>query len=156
MFRVTIQHTADRSVIKLAGAINHTSADDFARAFEDLRPSVELDLHEVTSISSYGVGLLIRHLSPASKHHKIEFARCSETMVDQFQMLQFRAYGRITSFRARYACPQCQRTDSVLLEVDKLAVDKRSRQVSAPVYPCVCGGRLEVDDSLEFVVEHTQ
>ena len=61
-----------------------------------------------------------------------EFARCSETMIDQFQMLQFRAYGRITSFRARYACPQCERTDSVLLEVDLLTVDRKARTVVAP------------------------
>lgn len=154
MFRVSIRHTDDRTEIELVGTINHASADEFAHAFVELRPNVVLDLHGVTSISSYGVGLLIRHLSPASKHHKIEFARCSETMVDQFQMLQFRAYGRITSFQARYLCPSCQRTDSALLEVDKLVVEKPTRTVTAPSYACVCGGRLEVDDSLEFVVEH--
>jgi anti-anti-sigma factor len=154
MLRVKISQTAGRTELRFAGMIDHTSADEFARVFAELQPTIVLDLHDVTSISSYGVGLLIRYLSPASKHHKIEFARCSETMIDQFQMLQFRAYGRITSFRARYACPRCARTDSMLLEVDLLTVDRTARTVDAPSYPCACGDRFVVDDSLEFVIEH--
>ena len=105
-------------------------------------------------ISSYGVGLLIRQLSAISREHKVEFAQCSETMVDQFQMLQFSNYGRITSFQARYACPRCDRQDLKMLDVATLKVDKRTHTVLSPEFPCACGGKLVVDDSLEFVIDH--
>ncbi|MBA3501524.1 MAG: STAS domain-containing protein [Myxococcota bacterium] len=155
MLEVTITHTADRTEIRLVGSIDHNSAQQFGKAFEgELRPTVSLNLKDVRSISSYGVGLLLRHLSAISRQRKVEFAQCSETMVDQFQMLQFGHYGRITSFRARYACPRCERTDEVMLDVAKLSVDRASRVVKSPDFPCACGGKLVVDDSLEFVIDH--
>ena len=149
-----VNHSGDRTEIRLGGIIDHTSADEFAKAFQTLRATVCLNLREVTRISSYGVGLLIRQLSAISREHKVEFAQCSETMVDQFQMLQFSNYGRITSFQARYACPRCDRQELRMLEVAKLKVDKRTDTVVSPAFPCACGGKLVVDDSLEFVIDH--
>ena len=154
MFSAAVKQSGHRTEIRLAGTIDHTSTEELARALEHLAPAVCLDLHAVERITSYGVGLLIRHLSVLSRNHKLEFARCSETMVDQFQMLKFSAYGRITSFQARYLCSRCQRTDSILLEVGKLAIDTKTGEVRAPTFTCRCGGYSEVDDSLEFVVEH--
>src|SRR5688500_15871345 len=141
MFSAVVKQSEQRTEIRLAGTIDHTSTEDLARSLEKLAPTVCLDLHAVERITSYGVGLLIRHLSTISRNHKVEFARCSETMVDQFQMLKFSAYGRITSFQARYLCSRCQRTSSVLLEVKKLEVDPASHEVHAPVFACHCGGR---------------
>jgi anti-anti-sigma factor len=156
MFNVVVNHSANRTEIRFGGTIDHECAVEFGRAFEDLRGAVCLDLMEVKYISSYGVGLLLKHLSAISRQHKVEFARCSETMVDQFSMLQFSNYGRITSFQARYACPRCERTDVVLLEVKQLKVDVAARTVESPVYPCRCGGKMAVDDSLEFVIDHVR
>ena len=41
-----------------------------------------------------------------------------------------------------------------MLEVAKLKVDKRTDTVVSPAFPCACGGKLVVDDSLEFVIDH--
>lgn len=156
MLAVTVTRSDDRTEIRFAGKIDHTSASEFSSAFEWLRGTVCLHLRQVTDISSYGVGLLIRQLAAISGQHKVEFAECSETMVDQFQMLEFSRYGRITSFQARYACARCDRTEVRLLIVRELAIDAAARSVRAPNYSCACGGRLLVDDSLEFVIEHAQ
>lgn len=156
MLAVTVTRSDDRTEIRFAGKIDHTSASEFSAAFEQLRGTVCLQLRQVTYISSYGVGLLIRQLAAISGHHKVEFAECSETMVDQFQMLEFSRYGRIVSFQARYACARCGRTDVVLLVVRELEIDFTARAVRAPEFACSCGGRLLIDDSLEFVIEHVQ
>jgi anti-anti-sigma factor len=154
VFSIGVNQLPARTEIRLGGVIDHGAAEAFAQALEKLSSTVCLDLHDVQRITSYGVGLLIRHLSAISKNHKVEFARCSETMVDQFQMLRFSTYGRITSFQARFTCTRCQRSDLRLLEVAKLAVNKAEQAVNPPVFPCTCGGDLVVDDSLEFVLEH--
>ena len=154
MFSAVVRQSEHRTEIQLAGTIDHTSTEDLARALERLAPTVCLDMHAVVRITSYGVGLLIRHLSALSRAHKVEFARCSETMVDQFQMLKFSSYGRSLSFQARYLCSRCQSTDSILLEVKKLEIDPRTKTVRAPIFACNCGGRSEVDDSLEFIADH--
>ena len=154
MLTVSVNHTNDRTEVRLAGRIDHESADELKRALSSLRGIVCLDLRDVERITSYGVGLLIRHLSVMSRNHKVEFARCSEAMVDQFQMLQFSNYGRITSFQARYACSQCARIDLVLLEVKNLEVETTTRTVRSPSHTCGCGGLSVVDDSLEFVIDH--
>ena len=153
----TVSHEDTRTVIRLAGRIDHTSVADFASAFMSLRGTVVLNLRDVTSITSYGMGLLMRHLTAITDKHRVEFAECSETMVDQFQMLQFSCYGRITSFKARYACARCERTDSIMLDVRRdLQVTAATRTVRSPEFPCRCGGRLVVDDSLEFVIQHVE
>lgn len=152
---VSVTHADDRTEIRLAGTIDHMSAGELAHAFEHLRGTVCLNLREVIRISSYGVGLLMRHLAAISSQHKVEFAECSEAMVDQFQMLQFSRYGRITSFQAHYACARCNRTDVILLDIrSDLRVVLPARMVRAPEYSCPCGGQLLVDASLEFVIEH--
>jgi anti-anti-sigma regulatory factor len=151
----TVTHGTDRTEIRVVGTLDHTSAVEFEQAFTNLRATVVLNLGGITRITSYGVGMLMRHLAGIGNAHKVEFAECSETMVDQFQMLQFSRYGRITSFYARYACTRCGRNDVVLLDVQRdLKVALATRTVRSPEYPCACGGRLVVDDSLEFVIEH--
>jgi len=154
MLTVTVESCGDRIVIHFAGRIDHASAEKFTGAFEKLRGTVCLNLRKVTYISSYGVGLLIRKLSAISSEHKVEFAECSETMVDQFQMLQFSRYGKITSFQARHVCARCNRMELVLLTQRDLQIDREKSAVRSPAFPCVCGGQLAVDDSLEFMLDH--
>jgi anti-anti-sigma factor len=155
MFRAIVTHCGDRTEIRLAGTLDQTTGAEFSRAFETIRGTVCLNLREVIYISSYGIGLLMRQLAAINRDHKVEFAECSETMVDQFQMLEFSSYGRITSFQARYACARCGRPDVVLLDISRdLEVDVVARTVRSPEFSCTCGGRLTVDDSLDFVVEH--
>jgi anti-anti-sigma regulatory factor len=151
----TVTHGGDRTEIRIVGTLDHTGAAEFEQAFTSLRGTVVLNLGGITRITSYGVGMLMRHLAAIGNQHKVEFAECSETMVDQFQMLQFSRYGKITSFHARYACTRCGRNDVVLLDLQRdLKVNAATRDVRSPEFPCACGGRLIVDDSLEFVIEH--
>ena len=94
-------------------------------------------------------------MSAISREHDVEFAECTELMVDQFQMLQFSRYGKITSFQARFACAACGRTELRLLDVKRdLQIDVAAREVQTPPIACTCGGQLVVDDSLEFVLEY--
>ncbi len=149
----SIAHAAGRTEIRFDGTIDHRSAPEFARLFAELQKTVCLNFREVSRIDSYGVGLLMRHLAALAGAHEVELAECSETMVDQFQMLNFSRYARIVSFQARYACAKCERLDTMLLDVRR-DLRRDGNAVVAPSFPCTCGGRLEVDDSLEFVIAY--
>ncbi len=153
--RVTIKHEGDRTLIALSGRVDESGAAQLSAAFEELRSTVCLNLREVTLVSSYGIGLLMRHLGAISRSHKVEFAECSESMVDQFQMLEFSSYGRITSFVVRYVCGRCDRQETYLIDIERdLEVEVETRTIRSPEYKCACGGKLIADDSLDFVIEH--
>ena len=155
MLSVTVSHSDHRTELRFAGEIDHFGANAFADAFTTLRKTVSINFSGVRYISSYGVGLMLRQLSSVSREHDVEFADCTELMVDQFQMLQFSRYGRITSFQARFACAACQRTEVRMLDVKRdLRVDAASREVHASGLACTCGSQLVVDDSLEFILEY--
>jgi anti-anti-sigma factor len=95
MLAVTVTHSGDRTEIQLTGEIDHFGASEFAGAFATLKKTVCINLGNVRYISSYGVGLMLKQMAAISREHKVEFAECTEMMVDQFQMLQFSRYGRI-------------------------------------------------------------
>lgn len=155
MLSVTVSHADQRTELRFSGEIDHFGAGAFADAFATLRKKVCINLGNVRYISSYGVGLMLRQMAVISREHEVEFAECTELMVDQFQMLQFSRYGRITSFQARFVCSSCQRTEVRLLDVKRdLRIDTASREVHVVALACGCGGELVVDDSLEFVLEY--
>lgn len=152
--RVDIEQSPDETRLALSGRVDETAGPALEEAFNQLRPRVRIDLERVTRINSYGIGLLMRNLNRASRDHAIEFERCSEVVVDQFQMLDFSTYGRITSFYARYICSRCTREPSVLLEVEGDIGVSADGEVTARSYRCKCGGDMTVDDPLEFVLDH--
>jgi len=155
MLSVTVNHADQRTELRFSGEIDHFGANAFADAFATLRKTVCINFKNVRYISSYGVGLMLRQMAAISREHHVEFAECTELMVDQFQMLQFSRYGKITSFQARFACAACGRTELRLLDVKRdLEIDVAAREVRARPIPCTCGSELVVDDSLEFVLEY--
>ena len=155
MLIVTVTHSDDRTEIRFEGEIDHFAFTEFDSAFAILRKTVCINLGNVSYISSYGVGLILRQMATISREHRVEFAECTEMIVDQFQMLQFSRYGRITSFQARFACAKCERTEVRLLDVKRdLKIDATSREVHAPELACSCGGQLCVDDSIEFIIDY--
>jgi ABC-type transporter Mla MlaB component len=151
--KVDVEHHGEETRLALAGRVDETAGSALEDAFRDLRQLVKMDLERVTRINSYGIGLLMRNLNRVSRDHAIEFERCSEVVVDQFQMLDFSTYGRITSFYARYVCDRCNREPSVLLDV-ATDIKVENGEVSARTYRCKCGGEMTVDDPLEFVLDH--
>ena len=151
--KVDVEHEGNETRLALAGRVDENAAPALEQAFHQIRGLVKMDLERVTRINSYGIGILMRNLNRVSRDHAIEFERCSEVVVDQFQMLDFSTYGRITSFYARYICNHCNREPSVLLDVAAdIKVDGDA--VVARSHRCKCGGEMTVDDPLEFVLDH--
>ena len=148
-----IEHLDDETRIILVGLIDETAEPLMTRALSDLRRKVRIDFEGVTRINSYGVGLMMRGLSAIPNHHTVEFERCSEALVDQFQMLNFSGFGRITSFYVRFLCERCQRETSRLIVVKRDITVVKGEVETLPV-PCICGGKLMADDPLDFVVDH--
>ena len=154
-FSADVNHDGTMTEIRFAGRLDELASGTLEAALGEMRTRVRINFREVTRISSYGIGLLMRCLGNASSGREIEFTECSEVVVDQFQMLDFSRYGRITSFYARYYCSRCDKQDEVLLVIARdLAIDRASSAVQAPEFACSCGGTSTVDDSLEFVIDH--
>jgi hypothetical protein len=153
-FRVEVQRKSGTTIIALRGRITEEATEELERAFQDLSGIVCLDL-EVDSVNSYGFLTLVRLMDAAARRHTIEFARCSEIMVDYIQMLNLRKYGRLTSFFAIYICARCEREDLVLVDVAKdLQIDRERGSIEARVLRCGCGGALKIDEPLEFLLDH--
>lgn len=141
------------TTIVLVGVIDEAASEVLTSAFADVRGLVRINFRGIRRINSYGIGLLMKHLSQIVRDHRVEFVECSETIVDQFQMLDFSVYGRITSFVIRYFCPSCSAEEGRLLSISDVSLGPDGA-LSAPEYKCGCGGALRVDDSLEFLADH--
>lgn len=141
------------SEVIVSGVIDERAGPLFDSVRDGISGTLRLNLANVSRINSYGVGVLMRFLSRVSAQHEVRFEYCSERLVDQFQMLEFSIFGRITSFYMLYYCERCQREERALIDVSRDV-----RLASGVPYleekPCSCGGRLVPEDSIEFVREH--
>ncbi len=151
---VSVVRANGRTTIMIAGVLDETSQRALEAAFAELDDLIELNLRGVKRINSYGIGMLMKHLSRVSRDHRIEFVECSEMIVDQFQMLDFALYGRIKSLFMRYYCSRCRREDVKLLDLEQDIRVRDDGEIMAPEYPCSCTGRLAADESLEFLADH--
>lgn len=141
------------TTIVLAGVIDEAASQALSSAFTDVDGVVRVNFRGINRINSYGIGLLMKHLSQIFRDHRVEFVECSETIVDQFQMLDFSVYGRITSFMIRYFCPSCSAEEGRLLSISDVSTGPDGT-LGAPQFDCSCGGALRIDDSLEFLADH--
>ncbi|MBI2568994.1 MAG: hypothetical protein HYV63_18405 [Candidatus Schekmanbacteria bacterium] len=154
-FEASVRHDPGCTEITLKGTIDEDSPQELDRAFRDLGPRVRICFREVTKINSCGIEELMKVLHEVANEHKVEFAECPEVIVDQFQMMDFSMYGRITSFFIRYLCDKCAAEKMLLLDVDRdLRIDHDTREVEAPTFDCSCGGTLRIDDYLDFLDDH--
>ena len=145
-----------RSFVELSGVINETSRVALDQAFSDLEPAVVISFRGVTRINSYGIKLLVELLARVSLEHNVEFVECSETVVDQFLMIDFGRFGRFKSFILRYECEKCGSEQGKLVDVDRdIRRDARQRIV-APSFACRCGGTLLTEDSIDFLVDQLE
>ena len=151
-----VQHDGDDTEIRLRGIINELSDDALRGAFADARSTVRINLRDVRRINSRGLAILVRLLDELHEQYRIEYAECSEVIVDQFQMLEFSRYGRMVSFFIRYRCERCGNEESRLVDVARdVSVTPNLDRVAAPAQECSgCCGTLVVDDSLDFVLDH--
>jgi anti-anti-sigma regulatory factor len=147
---IQVRQAKGRTTVVLAGVIDETSAEALSAAFLRVEAILEINFRGISRINSYGIGLLMKHFGQLSRSHRIEFVECSATIVDQFQMLDFSMYGRIGSFFIRYYCARCGAEEDRLLQVG----EDISAEKAPPDFVCDCGGRLEVDEALDFLAEH--
>ena len=131
--RMTIIEQGD--ALELAGSIDETAAlhELPARARNG---KLVLDLAGITFINSLGVRDWIRMQATAQKLGlAVELRRVAEPVVHQLNMIiATRGAASVTSFFAPYACDNCGREDSLL--VDAVAHAARLAQLDPP--PMVC------------------
>ena len=133
MTRMTLQVQGD--VLVLGGAIDET-AELPALVSRARDGRLVLDLAAVTFINSLGVRDWIRMQAAAQRASvAVELRRVAEPLVHQLNMIiATRGASHVASFYAPYACDQCGREDSML--IDAVAHARGLAQLSAPPMTC--------------------
>jgi predicted RNA-binding Zn-ribbon protein involved in translation (DUF1610 family) len=106
-----------------------------------------LDLAGVTFINSLGVRDWIRMQAAAQSHNlHVELRRVAEPIVHQLNMIiATRGSALVSSFFAPYACDNCGREDSLL--VDAVANAQLLAALEPPAMTCPeCGTRMAFND----------
>ncbi len=142
--RMTIDLQGDALVI--AGAIDETAAlhELLGRAHGG---RLVLDLAGVTFINSLGVRDWIRMQAAAQQTGlAVELRRVAEPLVHQLNMIiATRGTARVTSFFAPYACDNCGREESLL--IDAVAAGEGLRRLEPPPMHCPeCGSPMAFND----------
>ncbi len=142
--RMTMDQQPDALV--LGGAIDETAAvhEILARANAG---RLVLDLAAVTFINSLGVRDWIRMQAAAQRSGlAVELRRVSEPLVHQLNMIiATRGNANVTSFFAPYACDQCGREESVLIDA-VVNLDGLRRLEPPAVYCPECGTPMAFND----------
>jgi len=144
MTRMTLQVQGD--VLVLGGAIDET-AELPALVSRARDGRLVLDLAAVTFINSLGVRDWIRMQAAAQRASvAVELRRVAEPLVHQLNMIiATRGASHVASFYAPYACDQCGREDSML--IDAVAHARGLAQLSAPPMTCPeCGAAMAFND----------
>ena len=123
----------------------HTS---FERLAKQLSGRVQFDLSGVTYLNSAGVRKwvdFLRAIDDEVEHYT--FVRCSVAFVNQASMVpEVLGRGEVVSFRAPYACDDCDFEEERLLQTSALVLDGRWPP-DMPSFACPrCGGDLLFDD----------
>ena len=141
-----LQITPDGDQLVLAGSIDEAAAvgELLARATNN---KLVLDLAGITFINSLGVRDWIRMQSQATKGGiAIELRRVSEPVVHQLNMIiATRGTSKVTSFFAPYACDNCGREESIL--IDAVAHGAALAKLEAPPATCPeCKSQMAFND----------
>jgi anti-anti-sigma regulatory factor/predicted RNA-binding Zn-ribbon protein involved in translation (DUF1610 family) len=144
MTRMTLQAQGD--ILVLGGAIDETA--ELPALLSHARDGrLVLDLAAVTFINSLGVRDWIRLQAAAQRASvAVELRRVAEPLVHQLNMIiATRGASHVASFYAPYACDQCGREDSML--IDAVAHARGLAQLSAPPMTCPeCGTAMAFND----------
>lgn len=133
----------------LAGAIDeHASLADLAARARDGR--LVLELGGVKFVNSIGMREWLKMQREAVKAQlRVELRQVPEIIVHQLNiMTAARGNAIVTSFYAPYVCDDCDRDDSVLLEVTRHGRDLAQRRV--PEVRCTCGAAMVLSDPPEI------
>src|SRR5690242_15379757 len=142
--RMTIDAQGDALV--LAGAIDESAAlhELIGRA---VGGRLVLDLGGVTFINSLGVRDWIRMQAAAQQQGiAVELRRVAEPLVHQLNMIiATRGNAAVTSFFAPYACDNCGREESLL--IDAIAHNAGLTRLEPPAMTCPeCGSPMAFND----------
>jgi len=140
--RVITQERDGSQLVTLTGQIDERA--DLPGLADRLGGDVQFVLEEVSFINSIGTRnwcRLMHRLIDAGA--RIHFARCSEAMVQQMNMVvDVKGTAAIDSFFAPYLCPVCQHEASLLVEVAPNL--DRLRAGDVPTQPCpACSASME-------------
>ena len=145
---VTVHQRGDTLV--LAGAIDEqANLLDLVERAQNGR--LVLDLEGIRFINSIGVREWIRMQQAASKQQlHVELRRVPEVIVHQLNIVvAARGSALVTSFFAPYVCNECDREDSILLDVIKHGAALARKK--APEQRCEsCGGEMALLDPPEI------
>ena len=138
--------TPEGEALMLAGAIDET-ADLMGLLGRAQGGRLVLDLGGVTFINSLGVRDWIRMQATATQNNvKVELRRVAEVLIHQLNMIiATRGTARVTSFFAPYACDNCGREDSLL--IDAVANAAGLAKLEPPAMKCPeCAGAMAFND----------
>lgn len=131
-----------RMVFRLHGVVDEF-ADLSALTHGDL-PELELDLHDVRRINSFGVRAWIEVMRQIPREVRVRFCKCSPPVVEQCNMVTaFSGHAEIVSFYAPMICEPCDEQLDILVDSESC----RARGNTLPRTPCPsCQRDMEIDD----------
>jgi anti-anti-sigma regulatory factor len=144
MSRLTV--TPEAGVLLLSGSIDET-AELMSLLGRAQGGRLVLDLAGVTFINSLGVRDWIRMQAQATQTGvAIELRRVAEVIIHQLNMIiATRGTSHVTSYYAPYACDNCGREDSLL--VDAVANAAGLARLEPPAMTCPeCAGPMAFND----------
>ncbi len=121
---------------------------DFTRLADRLAGRVQFDLSGVSYLNSAGVRKWVDFLRQIEdKVDGYAFVRCSVAFVNQASMVpEVLGRGQVVSFKAPYACDDCDLEEERLLQTAALVMEERWPP-DLPSFACPrCGGDLLFDD----------
>ena len=137
------------TVVRIEGAIDESFNLD---SFTGGREVVVLDVDGVNRINSVGIKRWRAALHDLDARY-LCFVRCRPAVVSQFNIVSgFACGGELISFYLPYLCPQCDHSQSMLLDLRK---DRGLiESLTAPEMKCKCGAMAEFDDFPEYYLRY--
>jgi hypothetical protein len=137
---IEIKENGPSHLIILKGQIDEDS--DFSELLKLKNSEIKFDLRQVTMINSCGIREWINYIDKILGKTKISYLQCPQVIIDQINMVKgFVPSGAaIESFFAPYFCEECDKEQSVLLNVAEM------KGFSAPKQKCAkCSNDMEFD-----------
>ena len=105
---IVIQQSSDSAHIALAGSIDESAGEEFAKIANALPSKLVFNFRGIVALNSFGVNAWITFYKVICKNRSIVFEDCTPEIVTQINMTPiFRGPAVIQSLLANYECPTC-------------------------------------------------
>jgi hypothetical protein len=142
---LTITYSNNGANATLVGDINEYSVAKLGEVESQIADECTFHLAGISSITSSGVLPWMKFMKSLASNHKITFAECSPTFVDQMNMIpSFHHKANIVSVYRHYSCDGCGIKDQLLMKKGEHFDKTGSLNKSVPCPKC--GGRLHYPD----------